>query len=269
MIKIIIYRNSYILRKNNVSLNNFILNIQNFPKNIVGGGKVLQIKYKDVIYKYEKYEDTDYYVLYSHDENKYDCASVIISKEDRLAEVHGISNYTSCLQSTNENIGSNLLQITLKLLKKHRTELGIDKISLTDNSIKKCGKTNVILSKMLILLSGHTWYGKYNFRPYDIYENKINEFMNKQYENNINIMNKLTIKDAHLLEYIQLTNNTKLINELTILLKKYPNILLKEYIGRLLNNYDNKCKYFSIFYEKLFTDIGLHDFYKQSFVLIL
>ena len=269
MIKLIIYRNSYILRKNKVSLNNFILNIQNFPKNIVGGGKVLEISYKDKTYKYKKYEDTEYYVLYSHDKNKYECVSVIISKEDRLAEVHGISNYTSCLQNTNENVGSHLLQITLKMLKKYRTELGINKISLTDNSIKKCGNTNVILSKMSILLSGHTWYGKYNFRPYDIYKNKINKFMNKQYENNINIMDKITIKDSNLLEYMKLTNNTKLINELIKLLKKHPDILLKEYIKKLLNNYDNKCKYFTIFYEKLFTDIGLHDFYKQSFVLIL
>jgi hypothetical protein len=34
----------------------------------------------------------------------------------------------------------------------------IDKIILTDNSIKKCGnKINIILSSMLMLLTGNTW----------------------------------------------------------------------------------------------------------------
>ena len=269
MIKLIIYRNSYILRKNNVSLNKFILNIKNSPTIFVGGGKYLEINYKDETYKYKKYEDTEYYVLYSQDKHKYECASVIISKEDKLAEVHGISNYTSCLQNTNENVGSHLLQITLKMLKKYSSELGINKISLTDNSIKKCERTNIILSKMLILLSGHTWYGKYNFRPYDIYENRINEFMNEKYENNIKIMDTITIKNANLSEYIKITNNTKLINEISKLLKIQPDMLLKKYLKKLLNNYDNKCKYFTMFYEKLFSDIGLHDFNKQAFVLIL
>ena len=36
--------------------------------------------------------------------------------------------------------------------------------------------------------------------------------------------------------------------------------------GDCLDKYDKTCKYFSMFYEKLFNDIGLHDFHKQTFV---
>ena len=52
------------------------------------------------------------------------------------------------------------------MLKKYKNKLGINMIILTDNSIKICNKKNIILSKMLILLTGDTWYGKYGFKPF-------------------------------------------------------------------------------------------------------
>ena len=142
--KQIIYRNSNILRSSNIGLNKFLPNV-NKNMSLIGGGKILSVEYKEKIYKFNKYEDTYYYVLYSQSEDSLKCASIIISKEYKTAEVHGISNYKSCLQNTNENIGSHLLQLTLKMLKKYHKMLGIDKISLTDNSIKKCGKKDIIL----------------------------------------------------------------------------------------------------------------------------
>ena len=45
--------------------------------------------------------------------------------------------------------------------------LEINKITLTDNSIKKCKNKDINLSIMLTLLNGDTWYG---FIP----SNKIN-----------------------------------------------------------------------------------------------
>jgi hypothetical protein len=87
------------------------------------------------------------------------CRNVFISEQTLQTHKNKYHcNIKIDLQNTNENVGSPLLQITLKMLKKYSSELGINKISLTDNSIKKCERTNIILSKMLILLSGHTWY---------------------------------------------------------------------------------------------------------------
>jgi len=68
-----------------------------------------------------------------------------------------IGNYESCLVDTNVNVGSTLLKITIKMLKKYKDRFNIDKIILTDNSIKKCGNKNIILSTMLILLTGNNW----------------------------------------------------------------------------------------------------------------
>ena len=74
-----------------------------------------------------------------------------------------------------------------------KDRFNIDKIILTDNSIKKCGNKNIILSTMLILLTGNTWYGKYGFRPYDNIKDKLNRRMNIKYEHNQNIMETITI----------------------------------------------------------------------------
>jgi hypothetical protein len=73
-----------------------------------------------------------------YEENPLDCVSIIISKEYKLAEIHGIGNYKNCLQNSNTNVGSTLLKITIKMLKKYKNKLGINMIILTDNSIKIC-----------------------------------------------------------------------------------------------------------------------------------
>ena len=58
--------------------------------------------------------DDDYYILFSKDE-KEECVMIIISKEEKSAEIHGIGNYQSCFMDTNENVGSTLLKITITL----------------------------------------------------------------------------------------------------------------------------------------------------------
>jgi hypothetical protein len=45
----------------------------------------------------------NHYILYSKNED--DCVSIIISKDDRTAEIHGIGNYKSYLYDTNQNMG--------------------------------------------------------------------------------------------------------------------------------------------------------------------
>jgi hypothetical protein len=96
------------------------------------------------------------YILYSH--NEFDCASVIIFPEDKNAEIHGIGNFKSCIEGlnvdTNISVGSIIIKITIKLLKKCKNEFNINKIVLTDNSLKKCDKVNIKLAHMLFLLNG-------------------------------------------------------------------------------------------------------------------
>jgi hypothetical protein len=157
------------------------------------------------------------------------------------------------------------------MLKKYKDILGINMITLTDNSIKNCKKNNIILSKMLILLTGDTWYGKYGFRPYDIQVKSINDMMNNKYNKNRKIMSKITIKEANILKHISraLARREGIVEDIKKLLAVQPNMLVTDFLTQFLKNYDKTCKYFSLFYEDLFEDLQLTDFYKQSFAMKL
>jgi hypothetical protein len=247
-LKFNIWRNSFMIRENKTQLRYFMVNQ-------TGGGtnKTFKIKYHNKEYEFQQTMDENYYILYSIDE--FDCVSVIIDKERRLAEIHGIGNYKSCLQESNENVGSTLLKITLKMLQKFKNKLGINKISLTDNSIKKCNNKDIILSTMLILLTGDTWYGKYGFRP--------RKNLITKYENNRKIMNTIRLKDIDLIKYLKMTKlNEKVIREFEIFIDKHQSLLVKDYLTRFIKEYDKTCEYFYDFYEKLFEDLELYDFYK-------
>jgi len=46
-------------------------------------------------------------------------------------------------------------------------------------------------------------------------------------------------------------------------------MLLTDFLNQFLKDYDKTCKYFELFYEDLFDDLGLTTFYRQSFVLFI
>lgn len=256
----VIYRNSDILRN---------IKLTEINKTVLrgGGNRKLKVEYENNIYIFEELELSDgYFILFSQNE-EYECVTIVISPDDNIAEIHGIGNYEGCLMNTNTNIGSHLLKITLKMLKKYAKRLNINKISLKDNSVKKCGNNAIQLCKMMILLTGHTWYGKYGFRPRHNIKNEIDKYKNDKYMNNVKIISKITIKDIDILKYIKMTKKDSLIMQTEDALKNNPDMLLKDFLSRLLEKYDKTCKYFNIFYEKLYNDIGLTDFQGGSFII--
>jgi hypothetical protein len=233
-----------------------------FMKNQTGGsGKKLKIRYNDNKYVYEEIMDDNHYILYSHDD--FDCVTVIIEKEDRQAEIHGISNYKSCIKEINNNVGSTLLKITIKMLQKYKDKLDINKIIITDNSIKKCNNKNIKLSVMLTLLTGDTWYGKYGFLPID-------ETLIPYYENNKKIMDTITLNDIDLIKYLKMSNlDEAIIESSKKFIKEHSSLLVKDYLSKFLKEYDKTCNYFYEFYFRLFNDLGLYDFHRRTFQLIL
>lgn len=54
---------------------------------------VKNLKYNDNKYVYEEIINNNHYILYSHDD--FDYVTIIIEKEDRQAEIHGISKQFS------------------------------------------------------------------------------------------------------------------------------------------------------------------------------
>ena len=261
----IVYRNSNLFRKNKVKFNDIFKNI-----NQIGGSKKLSIKYNDHKYIYEESEiDDNHYFLYSKENEE--CVFIVISKKDKTAEIHGIGNYKTCLYDSNQNVGSTLLKITLKMLKKYKDKFNIDLIILTDNSVKQCHNKSIVLSLMLVLLTGDTWYGKYGFRPIQIEDNKyvLNEVYNRLYEKNKTTMNTIKISDIDLIKFINKTNNDGLIKATVKLLSINGNMLLKDYLTNLLSNYDLMCDDFEKFYLDLYQDIGLTNLSRQLYGLFI
>lgn len=263
-IKNILIRNSDLLKKNKI---NFIKLFNNYQ---TGGGKDLSVSYNDKKYIFIKSEDIDdHYVLFSKDADE--CVYIIISQEDKTAEIHGIGSYSSCLQETNQNVGSTLLKITLKLLKKYKEKFQIKMVILTDNSVKKCHKVDIKLSIMMTLLTGDTWYGKYGFKPIKITGNvySFDEFEVSKYKKNKNIMNTIKISDINLIKYIKKTNNSHIINATEQIIKTSPNMLLKDFLSNLLKSYDKTCEYFSMFYEELYNKIRVYEPHREFYGLVL
>jgi hypothetical protein len=263
----ILLKNSDILRQSKLSINTILDTKKTL--NLIGGSK-LSIEYNKKSFIFEESPiDENYYILYST--NDLECVSVIISKEYKYAEIHGIANYKTCFHETNQKVGSELLKITLNMLKKYKSKFDINMIILTDNSIKKCNDKNIKLSIMLTLLTGDTWYCKYGFRPVKFENNKyiIDEIDNELYEKNKKKINKLKITDVNLLKYIKKSNNENFINATERVIKEYPEILLKTFLLRILFNYDKGCENFEKFYEKLYYKIRIYDPYRKLYGLII
>jgi hypothetical protein len=266
-LRLSIWKNSFIIREKNIQLRDFMTNQTG------GVDRKLKIKYNDNKYIFDELLDENHYILYSIEELS--CVTVIIYKKDNVAEIHGIANYKSCLKEINTNVGSTLLKITIKMLQKYKEKFDIKKILLTDNSVKKCNDKNIKLAVMLTLLTGDTWYGKYGFRPYD-------DTLTKYYENNKKIMNTITLKDIDLLKYLKMTTlDEKVIEKSKIYIEKHQTTLLKDYLTKFIKEYDKTCEYFyqplcgdnvqrtCDFYFTLFIDLGLYDFNRQIFELVI
>jgi hypothetical protein len=257
-LKLFIFKNSELIKQNKTKLINFIPN-QQYNYKQIGGNNQLKIDYNNKIYIYEQTMDENYYVLFS--KNNDECVSVIIDKKNNIADIHGIGNYNSCLDNINTNVGSILLQITIKMIKKYKDKYKIKQIILTDNSIKQCHNKQIKLAIMITLLTGHTWYGKSGFRPFD-------KSLIQRYENNINIMNNIKLKDINLIKYLKKTSLPKdIIEESKIYIKNHLSMLLKDYLTKFIKQYDNTCLFFYDFYEDLFMDIKLYNFHRNVFVL--
>lgn len=223
-------------------------------------------------------------ILVLSTQGKTDCLTIIINKDFKNAEIHEITTRDNCVIEkikdgeiffSNQKVGTALLQIAIKMIKKYKEKFDVNSITLADNSFKLCPftKTNIILSYMSILTCGDTWYGKHGFRPVKI-DDRTNTYIvdkkkNKQYEETKDKMSKLKITHFNLIDYITMTNNKKLIKATKTLIKENPDMLLKDYIKGLLKNFDYNCKEFEKFYEDLTEDIMEWNPHRQTVGLFI
>jgi len=260
-----IYFNSEIIRNKKIMYNNFMMNLY-------GGGKIT-VNYNNTNFIFEESKiDKDMYFLYSFQkkEERVECLAILIDKTINYAEIHGIfGNYKPCINNTNENVGSSLLKVAIKFLIDNKNKFNLKVIGLKDNSKKLCDSKNFKLPIMLTLLTGDTWYGKYNFRPiqYEKGDYSLDIYNTKKYEKNKEIMNTVQLKNINFKKYLLLINkkypkifNENKINSVLALIENNKNMLLKEFLNNFhsRSNFELTCRYFYEYYEVLFDDLQLY-----------
>ena len=109
----------------------------------------IKIKHKSTIYKYIKINFVNFYVLYCFMDEPYDGIGILF--KNNTAEIHVVDNYnlttTIC---SNRNINSELLKVSIKMLKKFKNKFNINLILIIENWMLKY-KDN----KLNILLTGY------------------------------------------------------------------------------------------------------------------
>lgn len=270
--------------KNNLIKNNklfkyksIINRLNNYIQN-GGNKKIYKIEYKEEEYTFELLDDIDptskIYVLQSKNSDT-DCVMLSIDTENKLASINNITTFPDlkCSDTLITNIGSHLMVIVIKLIKKYKDEFGVNKILLTDHSFLYCEniKANIILSDLYILKTGNTFYGKFGFLPYD--ENKnYKKLYISQYNKNKEILHNLLVKDSYLLYYLnkyqsKYTNID--ISDLINLTNDHINDKLTDYITRISSRviFAEICMVLNYIIPKLIIKNKLTSFHNKIFYL--
>jgi hypothetical protein len=233
--------------------------------------KIIIIVYKNINYTFKIYHDNEiaYYYLFRTNDNNENlaCVHIIVDKNNNICEIHNILYHKDCMPTAemNDKKGSILMKIALILINKIKDKYKINKIYLTDNSKKICKNKEIELHKMLTLLTGTTWYGKYGFIP-------VNKILRKQFEQNKNIIENTNLKDVpqlkkYLIKILK-NKNDKILEKIMISYDQAIKInsKLNKYLQFFLHNYDNNCYIFYLFYEQLYTDLKLTNMGNQQFI---
>jgi hypothetical protein len=234
--------------------------------------KEFSINFNKVNYIFNTYHDKEsvYYRLHQKNSDS-ECILIIVDKQSRTCEIHNISYDSRCMPSATmtDKKGSSLMKIALKLIDKIKDKYRLRYIQLTDNSTKICNTKKINLSIMLTLITGTTWYGKYDFYP------KSKE-LNKHFIKNRKIMDSTLLKDIPELKNMIIKAHKRSESKLDLekILKNYKLALdnkasLKYYLQYFLSNYDKFCILFYYFYRDLYTELKLTNMYGETFIKIL
>jgi hypothetical protein len=156
------------------------------------------------------------------------------------------------------------MMATMTSLKHNKNKLDINKVVLSDTSLKNCFGYTIRFGDMYLLLNGKTWYMSFGFLPYDsASDDKDRESLSIAVKNNV-ILNKTLVKDVinlkkYVSEFAPKDFDIKKIDEM-------KNEKLSLYLKWMLQDYDKgTCKLFYNIYRKIMIDLNIQSLYKQSF----
>ena len=268
--------------KINQSRVDILKNLKNFgllEKQLSGGGKNLTIEYNNELFIFTKLDD-EYttimsYVLQAKNKD-FECVVISIDKELGHASIDNLStDGIICSDKIITNIGTHLVQLTIKLLKKYKDKFNIKKILLTDHSSLYCNqiRKSISLADLYTLKYGITFYGKFGFVPYDndpLSNIESNKKLNKKFNKNKEIIKNLKVKDSKLLYYLDKFQNKKYdISKIINYVKEKQDNLLSEVISVLVSkeNFNIICEVLNNIMPKLFNSNSLTSFHNKTFEL--
>ena len=267
--------NDYYKMLNNCKL---IKNKFNTYCQIGGNDKHYIIKYMDEKYTFEllddEYSTYKMYILKALNSD-IDCVILNIDKENKIATLNNLTvgDNIKCSETIINNVGSHLVSIVIKLVQKYKDKFNVNTIMLTDHSFLYCnrGKTNIHLGDLQMLKTGDTFYGKFGFLPYAKDDNYRKMYI-KSYNNNKRIIQRLLVKDSHLLYYLnkfQINNKNIDITNLINLAIKYNNNKLSSYIIKISSkkNFNDTCTILHYIIPLLIKKNKLTSFYNGIFYL--
>jgi hypothetical protein len=285
-IRQILLNNTIHKYKINLTRYDVLKNHKNFgllEKQLNGGGKNLTIEYNNEHFIFTKLDD-DYttimsYILQAQNKDT-ECVIISIDKESNTASIDNLS--TDDLQCTKQQItyvGTFLVELTIKLIKKYKDKFNIKKLLLTDHSSLYCNKIKktISLADLYTLKHGTTFYGKFGFIPYDSNSNTYNIDsnikLNKKFNKNKKIIKKLLVKDSKLLYYLEkfYMKEKYDIRKIINYVKDNENKLLSEVIAILSSkdNFNIICEILNYIIPKLFIANHLTSFHNKSFELYI
>lgn len=206
------------------------------------------------------------------------CLIITINKGDysNIVNINIFNNPNKCL-SKNKNFiltGSALLEIGINFIKELKKKYkNINRIVIADNSLKSYKNKVFKFPILYSLINGHTWYGKYGFRPYDDVKNQPDKVLLNKYNNNLEIIKKKEIKDLKNLniffkEVMDKYNIEKITKEkLLNFIKNNPTEKLSTFINALSLNLEVFYQLLYEIYEKIYNAIGCYSFHGKYFYL--
>jgi hypothetical protein len=244
---------------------------------IGGGNKVIHYKFDNrdfVIYEAKASGGGyDFSIHKNDDVDDSSCLHVITHPKNNIAVIINISYHKDCVSTSLElGGGSILLKLAIQYLTEFKKKYNIKRIVLKDNSFFKCKKLkeNISLALMHTLIDGHTWYGKYGFRPYDSKGDKLNIEANQFYEENIKIVQNKKIRDTIAFQrlyeiYTDIISKEYADKQKPIIYSLFKNHTIGNFFKDMLTNFQGSCFIFSMLYRKFAKATGITDFDGKMF----
>lgn len=267
---------------------NFMFYEKFFNKNnlFTGGGEEIEIKKE--LFSYQDYkfiirilrDNENNNIIIKISSKTYGlCILMFIDENVNYVYLQNISNFPDC--SVNKLLpykggGKILLNVIINYLRKNYNTYKRNRIVLADNLNIICKYNNkiqnIFLAPMTTLKKGHTWYGLFGFRPFNIQEQKPDINGLREYKENYDKMQKLRLKEnIFIVKMILNTDknyNYNIINENMIkkIINKNNDILIKDFIQKILE-IDKFCVIFEKIYIKILIELKLYNFTWNSFYL--